>query len=171
VIIGFSGYARSGKDTAGFILATQHRYELAAFADRLKMLALILSPEVGSAFINAGSWGEAKKEPFVREYLQMLGTAVRSSLGEDAWVHALFSGLDLARDYAITDVRFLSEARAVREAGGLIVRINRPGVKAVNDHISEHQMDDYDFDVIINNDGSVEDLKLKLEAMLSKEAN
>jgi len=168
VIIGLSGYARSGKDTAGSILSKRYGYERIAFADNLKKLALILSPDVGVEYINSGSWSKAKENPMVREYLQMLGTAVRSTLGEDAWIHSLFQNLDLSRNYVVTDVRFLSEVLAIRNAGGIIVRINRSGVGAANNHVSEHELDHCRFDKVINNNGSIEELASKLRALLRK---
>jgi hypothetical protein len=166
MIIGVSGYARSGKDTVGMILAEQHGFERRAFADKLKQLALLIDPGVGSAFITSGGWEKAKEISYVREYLQTLGASARNVIGEDVWVRALFNDIDENKNYVITDVRFINEAQAIQHAGGLIVRVNRPGVGAVNGHISEHQMDGYDFDAVIPNDGSIEDLASKLSSLL-----
>jgi hypothetical protein len=38
----------------------------------------------------------------------------------------------------------------------------RPGVKPVNSHISEKDLDAYSFDGFILNDGSIEDLEAKV---------
>ena len=58
----------------------------------------------------------------------------------------------------VTDVRFRNEADAIRARGGVVVRINRPGIEAPNDHISEHDLDGYAFDYFVDNDGTIEDL-------------
>ena len=48
-------------------------------------------------------------------------------------------------DYLITDVRFKSEAKGIKDLEGIIVRVNREGAGAGN-HISEIDLDDYSFD-------------------------
>lgn len=118
----------------------------------------------------------------VREFLQKLGTdAVRHGLHENTWVNALFANyrdkdeeirdghvrIDLLKsNWIITDTRFLNEANAIKERGGIVVRIDRPGVGPVNKHKSETELDHYDFDYRIVNDGSLEDLENKVKQFL-----
>jgi len=55
-------------------------------------------------------------------------------------------------------LRFRNEAEQVKLHNGKIIRINRPGLVS-DSHISETEMDDYEFDYVINNDGTLEQLK------------
>jgi hypothetical protein len=47
----------------------------------------------------------------------------------------------------------------VKELGGCTVWINRPGFGPVNEHISDNALDATDFDLIVCNEGSIEDLQ------------
>lgn len=165
ILIGVSGYARSGKDTVGRILVESHGFQRRAFADKLKELALALDTHVAAAVASCG-WEAAKNDSYVREYLQRLGTSARDIVAQDIWITALFNELNPSSDYVVTDVRFVNEANAIRGLGGFIWRVNRPGIHAVNSHISEHQMSAYDFDAIIDNDGSLPDLESKIKTEL-----
>jgi len=70
----------------------------------------------------------------------------------------------------IPDVRFKSEMDGVAGAGGKLVRITRPGhEKPKWDHPSETEqltVPDSEFDYIIHNNGTLEDLALKVEEMM-----
>jgi hypothetical protein len=165
LLIGVSGYARSGKDTVGRILVESHGFKRRAFADKLKELALALDVHVATSVASYG-WEEAKNDSYVREYLQRLGASARDIVAEDIWVTALLKGLTQSANHVVTDVRFVNEANAIRGLGGFIWRINRPGINAVNNHISEHQMSAYNFDAAIDNDGSLEDLEVKIKTEL-----
>ena len=98
----------------------------------------------------------------VRELLQKFGTAIRNEVSDDFWVKACLNNLEKDDDYLITDVRFKSEAKGIKDLEGIIVRVNREGAGAGN-HISEIDLDDYSFDCVINNDGNMEDLLLKVK--------
>jgi hypothetical protein len=140
-LIGITGYAQHGKDTIGKRLVEAHGFTRFAFADALKSMALVLDPIVHevpegldasvsglSWTVDRGGWEEAKKNPEVRRFLQVLGTeAVRDHLGEDSWVRALEkswieSGVENA---VVTDVRFPNEAEWIHRQGGTLVRIRR----------------------------------------------
>jgi hypothetical protein len=85
-------------------------------------------------------------------------------IDEYLWVALTLSQIKDPQDgrYVITDVRFPNEAAALSAQGGQLWRIERPGVDAVNDHISETALDAWIFDETIVNDGSIEDLKKKI---------
>lgn len=99
----------------------------------------------------------------VRELLQKFGTAIRNEVCDDFWVKACLKDFEDYNNYLITDVRFKSEAKGIKDLEGIIVRVNREGAGAGN-HISEIDLDDYSFDYVINNDGNMEDLLLKVKA-------
>lgn len=114
-------------------------------------------------------WEE--RQMTVREFLQKLGTeAIRTNLHENAWVNATFADYEGDRDFwVITDARFPNEAKAIKDRGGLLVRVNRmvSGIEeSVMRHPSETGLDDWKFDYIINNDGSLEDLEKMVHEML-----
>jgi hypothetical protein len=113
----------------------------------------------------------------VRDFLQKLGTdGLRDNLHKNVWVNALmadYEGMyDLDTDkttypnWVITDTRFPNEAQAIQQANGIIIRVERPGVKPINNHPSEVSLDDWNFDHTIMNDGSVEDLVKKVKQIL-----
>jgi hypothetical protein len=170
-LIGLSGYARSGKDTVAGFLAEQG-FRRAAFADILRDVLLAVDPFVGengrlSDAIDLYGWDFAKsKMPEVRRLLQRLGTeGGRRHLGEDVWTDATFARMDPTLPWAITDVRFPSEAEAVKRHGGVVWRVERADVQPVNGHSSETALDDWPFDVTIRNDGTLDDLRfVALEA-------
>lgn len=96
----------------------------------------------------------------VRELLQKFGTAIRNEVCDDFWVKVCLK--NCTEDCLISDVRFESEAEGIRDINGIIVRINRDGAGAGN-HISETALDNYSFDYIIDNNGTEEDLLLKVK--------
>lgn len=148
MIVGLSGYARSGKDTAGEALV-EAGYERRAMADAVKRFAT----HVG--------W-DGRKDETGRRLLQDVGVAAREVFGEDIWLDATLGDLDPDDRVVVTDVRFRNEASAISDAGGIIVRITRPGVGPANDHVSEVDLDDWGFDATITNDGTIADLRRKI---------
>ena len=78
---------------------------------------------------------------------------------------------DIFENSIITDVRFLNEANAIKERGGILIKIERDnGTEST--HISETALDSYDidtFDYTINNNGTLEDLAKKVNAILKIE--
>ncbi|MHB1973804.1 MAG: deoxynucleotide monophosphate kinase family protein [Acidimicrobiales bacterium] len=168
VVVGLSGYARAGKDTVAQILVQRHGFVTGAFADALKLVLAKLDPiicdDIRLSDI-AGGMEEAKALPEVRCLLQRLGTeAGRNVLGADVWVRSLLDRPPVR--LAVSDCRFVDEAEAVRARGGLVVRVDRPGFGPVNGHVSETALDGYDFDAVLVNDGSIEDLSAKVEAIV-----
>lgn len=176
-VIGLSGYARTGKDTAAKCLK-ELGFKRVAFADTLRNAAYQLNPAIAvysgewespiflQNIIDKHGWDGYKSTRYaneIRRILQRLGTEVgRNLIGEDVWVEATFNSLPSDR-YVVADCRFPNEANYIRERyDGLIIRIERPGVGPINDHPSETALDDYDFDFVIQNDGSEADLKHKL---------
>ena len=131
-------------------------------------------------------YGNHETSMTVREFLQKLGTeAIRNNLHRDAWVNALMADykainttigtsefdiqdIDITPNWVITDCRMKNEAKAVKVRGGLVVRIIRPGVGPINNHQSEIDLDDYPFDYVIVNDGSLKDLEDQVVDLLSK---
>jgi hypothetical protein len=127
----------------------------------------------------------------VRDFLQKLGTdAMRMGLHDNVWVNALMADYHPAPDktmdesfndqfltgsseihyalpnWIITDVRFPNEAQAIKDKGGIIIRVDRPEVTPINDHPSETGLDDWKFDYKIANVSDIFSLKQTVEQIL-----
>lgn len=181
MIIALNGYAKVGKDEIANIIKSLHPiWEIRKFAGKLKQVATLLTgiTDLESQSTKASSLGPEWGNMTVRDLLQRLGTdAVREGLHPDAWVNALMAdyicihadrapnGLDCP-NWIITDCRFPNEAKAVKRFGGIVVRVNRPGIGPVNDHPSETALDNWNFDAVIENNGTLDDLKFKAISIL-----
>jgi hypothetical protein len=174
-LIGLSGYATSGKDSVAEVLTRLYGYQRVAFADKLKEFVREINPYVAfptsdkiraTELVDALGDAEAKKHEEYRRVLQAVGTKARAFFGEDVWVDAAFVGLEPEHHYVFSDVRFKNEARVLQEEGGIVLRVQRPGVGPANDHISEHDLDDWPFDGYIVNDGSLLDLEGEVQRVL-----
>lgn len=138
------------------------------------------------------NWQTAYKHRYtVRELLQLLGTEVGRNIHNDFWVNALFTDY-VGKDYStctcghidencihedkviypnwlITDTRFPNEVATIKSKGGIIIRVNRINTQ-IDIHPSETALDDYNFDYIIENNGTIEELIAKVKEILLKES-
>jgi dephospho-CoA kinase len=185
--IGIIGRAGHGKDTLGeqFVLLGAERV---AFADPIKEMV-----HVGLGIEREVLWGPAEvKERTLPEFgvsarhlLQTLGTEWgRVHVHQDLWVRLALArhipSREAAgqRDFIVTDVRFLNEARLLREAGFTLIRVVRPGYGPApvrwwerilhrvsfgwlgrTEHASEDELATIDHDFVIINDAGIEDLQ------------
>jgi len=105
-----------------------------------------------------------------RELLQKLGTdALRDNLHYNVWVNALFADYSVHEDWIITDVRFPNEAKAIKDRGGKIIRVDRPFYKPINNHPSEVSLDNWEFDYKIGNVSDLVSLSFTIENILKDE--
>lgn len=114
-----------------------------------------------------------------RKLLQLLGTECgREILHPQIWVNALFADYEKDSEWIVTDVRFPNEAQAIKDRGGVVIRVNRDKETALMDkgihipkhllskeHPSETALDDYKFDEVIENNGSIEELIEKVKKL------
>jgi hypothetical protein len=185
-IISISGKIGSGKDTIADIImqyTPYHRWQVKKFAGKLKDIAEILT---GVPKINfedqefkqqdmGPEWGMT-----YRDLLQKLGTeAMRSGLHKNVWVNALFADyqFNIEEDeqipyWIITDSRFPNELAAVKEHNGIAIKVIRDSGNTIGTtHTSETALDDYtDWDYVINNNGTLEELKTQVLSILEKES-
>ena len=159
-----SGYARSGKDTVAELLCLNYGYKRVSFADPMRQALYVLSPKIDnivrlSEYVDDYGWDVAKQNQEVRRLLQVFGTEVgRKMFGLDFWIDIALKDLSGDTQVVISDVRFPNEADAIAKLGGSVWRINRKNHSAVNGHASEHAMDNYMFNHVIYNDGTLDDL-------------
>lgn len=179
MIIGLHGYAQSGKDTAAGILRDKGFHQL-AFADALREIASIIDPVVGlvdgelltyNQAIERYTYDIAKvKFEQLRLFLQRFATdGVRERIDVNAWVRLLDERVTAhsGDNIVISDARFWNEAQYIADRGP-IISIRRPGVGPINAHSSETDLDEWPFDYIINNDGTLEDFSDKIEVVLQE---
>jgi dephospho-CoA kinase len=167
MIIGIVGHLQVGKTTvANFIKEHNPDSILLSFADSLKEM-----------IFNAGLctkeelWGV--KTPFSRLMMQKIGTEIiRKQVSENFWVNKMVNKIkNIPSDKLIIihDVRFLNEYDMVRFFHGKMIRITRAGLdenSEENKHLSETEQDLIPSDVEIVNDGTIEDLKIKLSKVV-----
>jgi ABC-type oligopeptide transport system ATPase subunit len=190
-LIGLSGRIGSGKDTVGAIIQELTRPEIEGYvtfingewkpalggsdwrirkyAYKLKQIASILIGIPIEKFEDhefkkselGPEWGMT-----VRSFLQKLGTeAVRNGLHDHAWINALFADFTEDSKWIITDVRYPNEYEAIKQRGGIMIRVNR-GEQSKDAHISETALDEFKFDYVIDNNGNLDDLKGKVKDVL-----
>jgi hypothetical protein len=169
-VIGISGYARSGKDTIAEKLV-EMGYVRGSFADAIREALFILDPQIFgkslARLVNTHGWEKVKSIEHVRELLQRFGTEVgREMFGDNIWIDYLFDRLPDGAKIVIPDVRYPNEADAIINLGGALWRVERDGVQAVNDHISDSALDDYPFMNIVYNCGTIEELHAWVEREL-----
>lgn len=107
-----------------------------------------------------------------RYLLQYLGTDVlRNSINKDIHVNLLLNELKSSQNanilaFAITDLRFSNELEAIKKHGGLTIRLNRNEANKIvsnSQHESETALDSAQFDITIDNNGTFEELFLKVQ--------
>lgn len=170
-----AGKARHGKDTlASFI---KEYYE----SKNIKTVILQISSPLKFYAEKILGWdGEDSTKP--RDFLQHLGIdVIREKMGIDFLINRLIDDIKVLFNYCdciiVSDVRLPLEFEMVNKSFDNVVNIliNRPHFD--NDltsnekkHITERALVTYDsYDLIIENDGSLMDLKEKIQKVLKEE--
>ena len=185
-------------------------WQVKKFAAKLKQIASLLTGIPANQFedqeFKSTALGEkwsyyedgCSNDMTVRLFLQKLGTeAIRNGLHTNAWVNALFAdyfevasawdsdGITTVSSYPnwiITDLRFPNEFEAIKNRGGVCIRVHRlKDVKHWEDehgmkfgsftkeeptHTSETALDNHKMDYVLNNSGSIDDLVKEIRKML-----
>jgi hypothetical protein len=184
IVVALGHRAKHGKDTsANAILAARndkYSIEKIAFADALRQ-------EVDAKFVECGNWlgvfmfakkmgapdwvvydpnGEVTEQyPYgkQRTLLQWWGSEYRRAQDSYYWVKALQRKVrqSTAQVVLVTDMRFQNEFSWVKSQSGITVKVEREGFdNGVNDHPSEHELDNTEFDAVITHgEGQVDHLK------------
>lgn len=141
-VVAFSAPAGGGKSTAARYLVDRHGYTLVKFAGPLKSMLRLLG------LTDAHIEGHLKEQPCPllcgkspRHAMQSLGAAWgRDQIGPDLWRNVWFETaadvLDHGGRVVVDDLRFENEHRAVRQLGGMVIRLEgRGGIPG--GHVSE----------------------------------
>jgi hypothetical protein len=140
MIVGICGLIGAGKDTIADYLVNIHQFRRESFANTLK-------DAVSSVFgwdrellegrtRHSREWREQRDDWWSqrlgmditpRWVLQYWGTeVVRRAFHDDTWIASLENKLrKTTDDVVISDCRFPNEIRAIKQAGGLVIRVHR----------------------------------------------
>ena len=177
MIIGIVGFKQVGKSTAAKHLEEKHSFcrhnmkdalveEIKEnFPELLKQIAYLTDMENG---MEAGINDLFKnKPPLMRALMQNYGTDVRRKDSDSYWTDQWLKGSTDMKNIVVDDVRFLNEAEAVRNQGGILIRLTRPDIVTGGTHASETEQMEIVVDHTINCEpGDHEDLYQKLDAIV-----
>lgn len=190
MIIGLCGFKGSGKDTLANILVEEYNFTKISFADKLKDITSILfnwerkllegDTKLSREFRETKDewWSEKlNREITPRKMLQQLGTDIlRDNLDLNIWVNSIEKYLveNKYQNIVITDCRFKNEIEMLKKYQGKIIYVKRNEPKWFNNkklipkniHKSEIDWIDTKFDIVISNDGSLEDLRKEIKINL-----
>ena len=129
MIIGISGKATSGKDTAVTYLIRRYGGVRIAYADALKREAQGLIYRLTGEYTDP--WKD--KHDKMRRFLQVLGTELMRAWKESVWVDLLIDEARIALTNGapavyVPDVRFPNEVEAIHTAGGKVIRLEAPNL-------------------------------------------
>lgn len=180
--IALFGKMRSGKDTVAKILTQEYGFKDFAFAQGIGEIIVKYFP-------TALSYGKP------RQHYQHIGQSMRE-LDQDVWVKYLLKRvlhykMDIRLSVenknkripfrvVVTDGRQQNEAERLREEGYLIVKVEAPEDIRIDrmvqagdvftdellTHETEKQVDLINADITILNDGTLEDLRLKVKDLI-----
>ena len=210
-IIGIVGFIGSGKDTVADYLVNFHGYKRESFANSLKdaVSQVFGWPRelLEGRTKESREWRETpdewwskrlKQDITPRYVLQYWGTeVVRKGFHDDMWVASLEHRLlNSQNDIVITDCRFPNEIKAIRNAGGRVIRIKRGpepvwfddarsmnkgpsrnmswalskhNIEELGVHASETAWVGQKFDATLNNDGTIEELYHQIEREITND--
>ena len=180
-VVGLIGPAGSGKSTVAQYLVGSRGYAQESFAGALKdCVAAIFgwnredlegeTPASREWRETVDRWWAARlniSDLTPRWVLRHFGTEVmRDGFHKDIWVASLQRRLHaLESPVVVSDVRFPNEAEAIRDADGILVRIERPGAVG-SGHVTETALEGFVADHTIVNDGLLQDLLRRVDDVL-----
>lgn len=181
VIFAVVGLKRSGKDTISNYLNTKYKYEKLAFADPLKKMVndlFHISTDPKLKETPDEKWGVSP-----RQLYQFFGTEIfRKKLneliptvGENFWVMKMEEKIkQLKQKYkkdniVISDLRFPNEHIMLKRLNVIVIKVVRKDLKYEKDL---HESESYDIDAkyVIENNSTKDQLFLKVDKILEKEA-
>lgn len=168
MIIGILGRARSGKDTAAsYIVKNFYNYEIHRIAEPIKESLKALygwTDKHTEGFLKEVTDPVTNKTP--RDEMIYLGTRVRAESGSDFFINMLLR--KYKGDIVIPDVRFQNEVDRIREAGGIIIKIERPSCSTFP---NENGIDQIKADSCIFNGKSLEYFHMQVLSAVTRLSN
>ena len=139
--MGLMGYKQVGKSTAAKYLEEKYGFKRVNFKDALvqeikdnfptllDLLAVLYNMSTDDLF--------QEKPPMMRALMQNYGTEVRRGDSNSYWTQKWKESAVSSMNIVVDDVRFINEAQAVRDFGGILVRLERPDIISGGTHSSE----------------------------------
>ena len=203
MIVGFVGFIGSGKDTAADYLVNFHGFRRDSFANTLKDAVAnvfgwdrtLLEGRTAEARAWREEvdtwWAERLNMPNLtpRWILQYWGTEVcRQGFHDDIWIASVENKMRKTTDnIVISDVRFPNEIKAIHNAGGIVIWVQRgelpswhimagkanngdtfaaEKLKALGVHASETAWVGKDIDHVISNNTTIDDLYKQIKNLV-----
>ena len=151
-------------------------YKVVSFADKLKDVTCVLSgctrEDLEDYYFKESVLVPDHLKPYCgnaefptfRAFLQHFGSEVMRSINDGIWIDCTLS--NCGKDAIISDVRFPNEAKAIKEQGGIIIRVEREGLQSSDTHSSETAMREIVPDIIIDNNSDLRALYGKVIALV-----
>lgn len=180
MIIGLTGVKGAGKDEAAKVLKG---FEILKMAGALKdMLRALLSYQnMDKDTIERMIEGDLKEIPSKkylggkspRQAMQFLGTEFgRNLINKNLWINSTMEKAKNFENVKFTDIRFANEHQAVKDAGGVTIRIERETKQDENSmHASELEIMELPVDFVIKNNGTIEELHSEMSVILEMVRN
>lgn len=189
--VAICGKANSGKNTVGKLIRKALYTEFVgkktiscdyiAFADPIKQIARTMFPDLPEKLLTGSSKFRSEVVPgalkdgiplTVRQLLIDIGTSGRA-YKESIWLDAFDAAFKKSSDkhktlVVVTDVRFVNEFAHLKAKGFYNIRLLRDAHLKI-DHASETNQDgikDDEFDFVLNNNGSLKDLKMQVSKIV-----
>lgn len=176
-LIGIHGPLESGKDTVAQLIISRFPllYTQYAFAWPIKKACQVMfgftEKDMNDRVLKERVhpvWGITP-----RKAMQLLGTEYgRNMIRKDIWIIRAKMEMDKNKEQGygtvISDVRFDNEAELIHEQKGILIHIDRPDLDTSSEkynHESEQGIKRMDGDIIIINDGTLEDLQNTVDSM------
>lgn len=170
IVIMLSGWSGSGKDAAASLLVEEMRFIRLAFADMLKR-AVSQESDVPLSYFHDRLLKDAplsRYESLTPRDLLLAHAIKARATDPDIYSRILCSNIQPGGRYVISDWRYKREYEFIaRELNATVVRvrITRPGVIPSADH-TEHDLNGDTFDFVIDNSGSISDLRDTLKTIV-----
>jgi hypothetical protein len=174
MIIGFCGYPYNGKSEAAKRLVDNYAFIKMNFADNLKRMILTLRGVEHRHVYGT----KADKEEIIeglgvsgRYLMETLGTQwgrdmIKPSLWVDQSISSALNHLSMGSSVVYDDVRFHNEVTAIKDSGGIVIRIVRPGIEPDLTLPANREIADLKDDMLISNHYSGPQWEHNLEKMI-----
>ncbi|WP_202844766.1 hypothetical protein [Luteimonas saliphila] len=161
-LIGIAGHKQAGKTMLAEMLARRLNLTHDSFAAPIReAVARILGISVDALEVRKETpvpWLGGKTPRYL---MQTFGTEWgREMIDPDIWVKALIQRV-AGEGAVVSDVRFANEAEAIRNSGGRVIRLVRPGFLSHDRHVSETPIPAELVDAELVNDGPAFELVQK----------
>lgn len=195
-LIAISGWKGAGKDTAAGHLVQEYGYRPISFAYELKNMVAQLygihrfwmddrtkkdMPLLNMPVIATDSFSQAIHDMLPDELssgywtpraLCILEGSIKRAVYSNYWVKKVVEHVaaDYNHNYVITDMRYCNEADTLKIMIPSLktVRISRAGHSVTTQDPSERDLDNYQFDKVITNDGTISQLDQKIDLFIKE---